>query len=425
MSSLRRNIVVAFGLTAAAVGGCAANEVIHEREPQVTSADALPGGDSTEVMGPPAPPASSEAAEETTVPSSTLPEVPQLECVDYGELTLEEKVGRLIMPILPATDAEEVLELPENSFGSWALSGSLSEANEAAGRPAGDTRYYQDLFARAKQEIVDQTGMPAIFGLDEEGGSVQRSRGLDGAATLPSAREQGDNISIEEITELYRAHAEWLMQQLGVTLNFAPVADAGDGAQVGDRSYATNPEDVPRNAGAAIDGMEQAGMRVTLKHFPGLGNVEVDTHDVLGETESYPRLLRGQLPVFESLINSYRPDYVMMSHASVPSFSGGPASLSPRMYNLLRNRGFQGVAITDDLNMGGARPEGVDTQAEAALQAFIAGADVLLVSGGLSEAQAVRQQVMEFLSHPGNAEWGILVDRRVQRINTVNGVGAC
>ncbi|MDP9438028.1 MAG: hypothetical protein M3P49_04695, partial [Actinomycetota bacterium] len=169
--------------------------------------------------------------------------------------------------------------------------------------------------------------------------------------------------------------------------DFAPVADTGSGAAIGDRSYGSDPELVGRMVAASVGGFEEAGVVSAAKHFPNHGPAIEDSH------VGYPRVEHGMdevrsfdLPPFRDAVGAGVP-MVMVGHLVYPAIDPErPASLSPRAMRLLREDvGFRGVIVTDDLAMEGARRGG--TAARAAVEAAEAGADLLVLSG-LPQEQA-------------------------------------
>jgi beta-N-acetylhexosaminidase len=201
-----------------------------------------------------------------------------------------------------------------------------------------------------------------------------------------------------DLANLMTAHSQKLAN-LGVDLVFGPVSDVGNNIQIGNRSYGLTSDVVAEKAGLVIDAHSSANIESTLKHFPGLGSVSTDTHNEAGSTHPLDQLLLDSIPAFNSLIAEHNPGYVMVSHASTEGLTetGQPASLSPAVYNLLRDTTqFSGVAITDALNMGAVQsylnqPDSITSQATASIMAINAGADMVIIS--LSAADAVVQYI--------------------------------
>lgn len=229
-------------------------------------------------------------------------------------------------------------------------------------------------------------GVPLLIGLDQEYGWVTRIR--DGVVQLPSGMGAGA-AGDPKLTEAAWAAAGADLATLGINADFAPDADVlGPGnAVIGTRSFGSSAPAVSTQVAAAVRGLHAAGVAATVKHFPGHGHTTVDSHDATPVlTQSMASLQSGDLPPFTSAIAA-GTDLVMSGHLDVHALDPGtPASFSSKvLIDLLRTRlGFQGVVITDALNMAPAQrwPPG-----EAAVRAILAGNDMLLQPLDLAATQ--------------------------------------
>ena len=223
---------------------------------------------------------------------------------------------------------------------------------------------------------------PLLVAVDHEGGRVQRFR--EGFSALPAARRIGRQFDLEARRGLALAREMgWLMAAelgaCGVDLSFAPCVDIDYGVSfITDRAFHSRPQAVSQLAAAYAQGMREAGMAATAKHFPGHGAVTADSHaalpvdrrefaDLEADLMPYRRLIPGGLPA------------VMVGHLLFPAVDAAPASFSHRWIGqVLRGElGFQGAVFADDLSMGGAAAYGdIVTRAERALAA---GCDMLPV----------------------------------------------
>jgi beta-N-acetylhexosaminidase len=247
------------------------------------------------------------------------------------------------------------------------------------------TRNYEDpeQLAALVDDIRAQRSPPLLVAVDHEGGRVQRFR--SGFSVLPAARRIGLEFDLNHEQGIAMARSiAWLMaaelRALHIDFSFAPCVDLDYGVSeiIGDRAYHANPEHVARLALAAVQGMRQAGMAATAKHFPGHGAVVADSHlalpvdrrelaDLAADLLPYRRLIPNELAA------------VMMGHVLFPAVDSVPASFSRRWVGeILRGElDFRGVVFADDLTMEGASVMGgVVARAEAALEA---GCDVLPV----------------------------------------------
>jgi beta-N-acetylhexosaminidase len=238
---------------------------------------------------------------------------------------------------------------------------------------------------------------PLFVAVDQEGGRVNRLREIEPLFhRLPPGRVQA-GWGAGRIRAVWAAvgHA---LAALVFDVDFHPLVDLDGGPglnAIGDRSFDVVPEHAAAVAEAVLDGLEQAGVAGCLKHFPGLGGSDLDTHvalatsplsaDALWDEHLLPyRLLAARVPL------------VMTAHAHYPAIDGDtprPATFSRTLVTdwLRRRIGFDGLAISDDLEMGavasGAGP------AERAWRALDAGCDLALFCHGLDAPRHARDEI--------------------------------
>lgn len=230
---------------------------------------------------------------------------------------------------------------------------------------------------------VSMSRYPIFLAVDEEGGSVSRvaQSGID-------VIQVGDMASIGESGDTAQAYEAGLnigeyLKELGFNLDFAPVADvSGSGnSALGDRVFGSDANLVSDMVANVVEGMQDTGISSCLKHFPGIGDTDGDTHEGRVETtKSLDEMRASDFIPFQAGIEA-GADFVMVSHVTASSVDGEavPSSLSKTMMtDILRNElGFRGVIITDALEMG-AITEYYTTE-EAVVKAIAAGADMLLM----------------------------------------------
>jgi len=248
------------------------------------------------------------------------------------------------------------------------------------------TRNYRDSpqLERLVGAIHAARSPPLIVAVDQEGGRVQRFRA--GFSLLPPARRIGHEFDIDARAAVALSRSTgWLMaaelRAHGVDISFAPCVDLDLGVSevIGDRAFHGDPEAVSQLAGAYMQGMREAGMAATAKHFPGHGAVVADSHHSLPvDRRTFPDLAPDLTP-YRRLIANGLPA-VMVAHVLFPALDSAPASLSGRwIRDVLRGElGFQGVVFADDLSMGGAAAAYGDVITRAR-QALSAGCDMLPV----------------------------------------------
>ncbi|MCX5892859.1 MAG: beta-N-acetylhexosaminidase [Deltaproteobacteria bacterium] len=236
-----------------------------------------------------------------------------------------------------------------------------------------------------QREAREAGSPPLLIALDQEGGPVQR---LKAPFTLiPAARELGLTATPEEVEDLAR-RVGLELALVGVNMNLAPVLDVprSPACPQWHRAYSSDPERAARYALAAIRGYLAGGVIPVAKHFPGLGDTVVDSHQMLPSALSADAQREVDLLPFREAAAAGVPA-VMTAHLLVHAWDSRPATLSAvALQEWLRQKlGFQGVVITDDLEMGAIA--GRLPVAQAAQEALAAGADLLLICNNWGAAK--------------------------------------
>lgn len=253
-----------------------------------------------------------------------------------------------------------------------------------------------------------------LISVDEEGGRVSRLRPIIGPT--PSARLLGQR----PLAEVAATAAErgGVLDSLGFDLVLAPVVDADGGpagGAIGDRAFAATPAEAGLRAAAFVEGFRRSGVAATAKHFPGQGGL-ADSHDgtVLSDTP-LSQLERVAAAAFGPVIDAGVPA-VMMSHVTYSALGVRPASLEPAAYRLLRSMGFDGVAVTDAVGMSAVTSQW--SLPEAAVQALIAGADLVLATPA-DTATAMRDAIAAAVTDGRLPE--ARLNQAVRRVVTLSG----
>ena len=219
-----------------------------------------------------------------------------------------------------------------------------------------------------------------IIAVDQEGGRVQRFNGE--YTKLPSMQVLGD-YCISNNDYSFAADVGWLMSleliASGVDISFAPVLDVDRNTSsiIGNRSFSNKPQNVVDIASHFIQGMSEAGMKATGKHFPGHGGIKEDSHIAEPiDIRSHNELMDTDLKPFIELKDKLSA--VMTAHITYPDIDNVCVSFSKIwLKNVLQNNiGFNGVIFSDDLTMKGAGNTSMD---EKAIKALNAGCDMVLV----------------------------------------------
>ena len=232
-----------------------------------------------------------------------------------------------------------------------------------------------------------------LFAVDQEGGRVQRFTGE--FSKLPSlqeiykySKENNDPDFCKEIAWLTSSE----LIAAGIDVNFAPVVDLNEGSSmiIGDRSFSSNSDDVIKFAENYIEGMHQAGMKATAKHFPGHGGVAEDSHMVLPEDKrSLEELMLSDIKPYLKL--SEKIDAVMCAHVLFSSIDINIPSYSNFWLNkfLREQLKYKGIVFSDDLSMVGAGDYECKYRAQKSIEA---GCDMILICNN-------RKDVIETVKH--------------------------
>ncbi len=246
-------------------------------------------------------------------------------------------------------------------------------------------------------ETIRSYRQSIIIAIDQEGGRVQRIR--HGTTRLPALRHLGHVYEdSSEKALVMAADWGWLMASemlaLGIDISFAPVLDIdyGHSEIIGDRAFHSTPEIIAKLAAAYIQGMHEAGMASTGKHFPGHGWVVADSHLAIPVDErTRQEIFLQDLQPFKLLGNQL--DGIMPAHVIYSQVDDQPAGFSSRwLQDILRQKlGFDGVIFSDDLSMEGAAVAGgYPERARAALQA---GCDMVLACNNPQGAAEILQSL--------------------------------
>ncbi len=300
-----------------------------------------------------------------------------------ASMTLEEKAAQLFI-ITPealtgytqVTQAgaatEEALERYPVG-GLIYFSGNLESPEQVKAMTAGVQEYGEEI-----------TGVPLFLAIDEEGGRVARL-GNNPAFPVPQVGPMGEIGASGEPERAYEAGQiiGGYLAEYGFNMDFAPDADVltePENTAIGDRSFGSDPETTAEMALRLADGLREQGVMPVFKHFPGHGATAGDTHEGYAQADRTLEELKERELVPFARAAQERAECIMAAHIAVPEMTGiEPASLSPAMLTgVLRNDlGFQGLIVTDALNMGAVTEH--YTSGEAAVAALKAGADLLLM----------------------------------------------
>ncbi len=286
-------------------------------------------------------------------------------------LDLRDRVAQLLMPWIPGT----YTSYDDPAFARarfWVDSLHVGGIIVSIGSPL-------DIAAKVN-ELQHRSRLPLLIASDLEGGTAFR---FNGGTPFPTNMGVGATGREQDAYEMGRITAIE-GRAVGIHLSFSPVADVNNNPGnpiINTRSFGADPKLVSRMVVGAVRGMQEHGMLATVKHFPGHGDTDIDSHLALPVfAGGWSRLDTVELAPFRAAIDA-GVAAVMSAHIAMPGVDSGairPATLSPRMLTgILRDSlHFRGLTVTDALEMGAL----VNTYGtgEAGVLAVLAGADILL-----------------------------------------------
>lgn len=240
----------------------------------------------------------------------------------------------------------------------------------------------------AQAGIDDGRDWPVIAAVDQEGGLVSRLG--DFIPQMPAFMASGA-VQDKGVVEEAFAGMGRDMAALGFNVDLAPVVDLTIGLSdptIRTRSPGNDPENAAQTAIAAADGLLDAGVIPTVKHFPGHGGLTVDSHTGTPTTSALiTQLETTDIYPFQRTVDEGIP-MVMIGHIVVDEWGSRPASINANAYDYIRNEmGFTGVVVTDSLEMGAL--SGYGDGGQLAVEALDAGADLLITAiNGAAQAHA-------------------------------------
>lgn len=302
-----------------------------------------------------------------------------LQGIDIEKLSLEEKVGQLLLVHFhgasPNEDAEELLKKGHvGGFIYFNWSNELSSPKEVQALSIGLQRLNQ------KQGST----LPLLLAVDQEGGRVNRLK--KGFTEFPS-QETVAKTGVKSLGQRTAFAIGEELRAVGINLNLSPVVDVNSNPKnrvIGTRAFGSDPREVADWGQSALEGYRKAGIIATLKHYPGHGDADADSHAVTPRVnKSKEALYEIELYPFKKLAES--ADVIMTAHLLATAIDPvNPATFSkPLLQGILRGEfHFSGVILSDSMAMKGIS-DWAATYEEAALMALNAGCDLLCLGGKL------------------------------------------
>ncbi|MCD0453902.1 glycoside hydrolase family 3 protein [Chryseobacterium sp. LC2016-27] len=303
----------------------------------------------------------------------------------YNSLSQDEKLGQLFIVALYTNKDENHINQVRNIVTNDKIGGLILMQDDAAKE------------INLVNEFQQKSKVPLMIGMDAEWGLYQR---INTAHKFPWAMTLG---AIQDKDLIYKMAAKIAedCKRMGINWDFAPVVDVNTNPNnpiIGNRSFGSEVSNVTRSALSYANGLQDHNILAAIKHFPGHGDTNTDSHlDLPVVSHNLERLNKIELAPFKALMNKGIGG-VMVAHLYVPSLESGkgiPASVSKKIItDLLKDKwGYKGLIITDALNMGAVANKYKPGELDAL--AFKAGNDIMLFSQGVSEGKKLIQKAID------------------------------
>ncbi|AYN00343.1 glycoside hydrolase family 3 protein [Chryseobacterium sp. 3008163] len=303
----------------------------------------------------------------------------------YNLLSQDEKLGQLFIVALYTNKDENHINQVRNIVTNDKIGGLILMQDDAARE------------INLVNEFQQKSKIPLMIGMDAEWGVYQR---IATAHKFPWAMTLG---AIQDKNLIYQMAAKIAedCKRMGINWDFAPVVDVNTNPNnpiIGNRSFGSEVSNVTQSALSYSNGLQDNNILAAIKHFPGHGDTNTDSHlDLPVVSHNLERLSSIELAPFKALMDKGIGG-VMVAHLYVPSLESGkgiPASVSKNIITgLLKEKfGYKGLIITDALNMGAVANKYKPGELDAL--AFKAGNDIMLFSQGVAEGKKLIQKAID------------------------------
>lgn len=303
----------------------------------------------------------------------------------YNSLSQDEKLGQLFIVALYTNKDDNHVNQVRNIVTNDKIGGLILMQDDAARE------------INLVNEFQQKSKVPLMIGMDAEWGIYQR---INTAHKFPWAMTLG---AIQDKDLIYQMAAKIAedCKRMGINWDFAPVVDVNTNPNnpiIGNRSFGSEVSNVTQSALHYANGLQDNNILAAIKHFPGHGDTNTDSHlDLPVVSHSLERLNKIEIAPFKALMNKGIGG-VMVAHLYVPSLEsekGIPASVSKKIVtDLLKDKlGYKGLIITDALNMGAVANKYKPGELDAL--AFKAGNDIMLFSQGVAEGKKLIQKAID------------------------------
>lgn len=290
--------------------------------------------------------------------------------MNISELTLKQKIAQMFIVGFKGTNFNS------NKFFVNMLENYLGGVIYFSHNIQNEQQFKKLIF-----DISSKSSLPLFHSIDQEGGKVERTENIHNGKKYLSAKnayEMGLSFLQNQTKEIALE-----LKNYGINMNFAPVLDVNTNVNnpiIGERAYSNNAEEVINAIKVVIDEFEKYKIIAVGKHFPGHGDANADSHKTLPIIDlSKEELFNVHIKPFEFAINK-GISAIMAAHVLYPNLTNDhnlPASISKEIINdlLIKKLNFNGIILTDDMEMNGIKGY---TKAEACIKAVNAGVSMFI-----------------------------------------------
>ena len=299
-------------------------------------------------------------------------------------MTLDEKIGQFFMVSAQSNASEDELLKIDDQIKKQHVGGIIFFQGEKVN------------LKKCIERFNSKSARPLLYAMDAEWGTKMRIFEGERYPYSYTIGATNDTVLTRKIAETLAAEC----RDMGIHLSFSPVADINNNPKnpvIGFRSFGGDKNLVSRHVEAFVKGMEENGVMSCVKHFPGHGNTDKDSHLELPIISATAASIKAnELIPFEAGLNAGCPS-LMMAHLKIPSLdpTGMPSSLSKTIIGeIIRNQmKYNGLVISDALNMKAVAD--LYGKTEVVVKAFEAGCDILLCPESVADAhQAIKEMVV-------------------------------
>jgi len=311
----------------------------------------------------------------------------------------DQQLGQLLVVGFRGTEINSESKIVKD-FKEYNLGGVVLFDYDVESRAFGRNIIDANQLLKLSSALVAYSQTPPIIAIDQEGGQVSRLKQGYGFPRTKSAAYLGE-IDEEDTTRYYARSIAQEFMVVGINTNFAPVVDVNlnpDNPVISnyERSFSSDPNKVTEHVGYVLDEFDKEGILSVLKHFPGHGSSNEDSH--LGVTDVTNTWDSSELIPYKRLFEERKINAVMTAHIYNANFDSlWPATLSENtIQGLLRDSlGFNGVVFSDDMQMEAIRAEyGLETAIEQSLNA---GVDILIFANNLFYDENIAEKAINII----------------------------